>query len=163
MALASNKKVLICRFDRESLQGFVQTPGGLETDPIELMRPEGSIVRIPAGETKLVCFVRDFEAGESWRDHRSFVSRPKSAGLWVRFQFRDGDWLEGLLPNNLLHIESAGFSSIPPDPTYQNQRVFIPRPALSGVEVLGVIGSPLHRRAKKPAKPAGEGQLEMFD
>ena len=162
MALASNKKVLICRFDRESLQGFVQTPAGLEGDSIELLRPEGSVVRVPFSETKLVCFVRDFEIGETWRDHPTFATRPKTSGLWVRFRFRDGDQLEGLLPNNLLSIEAAGFSSIPPDPSFQNQRIFIPRQALAGVEVLGVIGSPLRR--KPPAKkPATQDQLKMFD
>ncbi len=161
MALASNKKVLLVRFDRESLPGFVQTPAGLEGDTIELLRPDGSLTRIPFSETKLVCFVRDFETGETWREQQAFAARPKTAGLWVRFRFRDGDWLEGLLPNNLLQFDAAGFSAIPPDPGYQNQRVFIPRAALTGVEVLGVIGSPLKRR---PAKPrAGEDQLKMFD
>jgi uncharacterized protein DUF6982 len=160
MALASNKKVLVSRFDRESLQGFVQTPAGLEGDAVELLRPEGSVVRVPFAETKLVCFVRDFEAGETWQEHRAFATRPKTAGLWVRFRLRDGDWLEGILPNNLLQIEAAGFNAVPADPSYQNQRIFVPRLALSGVEVLGVIGSSLRRRPAK--KPGDDGQLKMF-
>jgi hypothetical protein len=162
MALSSsNKKVLVARFERETLQGFVQTPGGLEGEAVELLRPEGSLVRVPFSETKVVCFVRDFESGETWREHRSFATRPKTAGLWVRFKFRDGDWLEGIVANNLLQIESAGFNSIPPDPSFQNQRIFVPRAALAGVEVLGVIGSPLRRRISK--KPGEDGQLKMFD
>jgi hypothetical protein len=161
MALASNKKVLLVRFDRASLQGFVQTPAGLEGEAIELLRPDGGLVRVPSSEIKLVCFVRDFEAGETWRENQAFATRPKTAGLWVRFRFRDGDRLEGLLPNNLLQFEASGFSAIPPDPSFQNQRVFIPRLALAGVEVLGVIGSPLRRRTGKPAPE--EGQLKMFD
>lgn len=161
MALASNKKVLIVRFERESLQGFVQMPAGLEGEAIELLRLDGSLVRVPLAETKIVCFVRDFDAGELWREHPAFATRPKTPGLWVRFRFRDGDWLEGLAPNNLLQIEPAGFSAIPPDPSFQNQRVFIPRPALTGVEVLGVIGSPLRRRGAKPARD--QDQLKMFD
>ncbi len=161
MALASNKKVLLVRFDRETLPGFVQTPAGLEGEAIELLRPDGNLLRVPFSETKLVCFVRDFDAGDTWHQHQAFAARPKTAGLWVRFRFRDGDWLEGLLPNNLLQFEASGFSSVPPDPSFQNQRVFIPRAALSGVEVLGVIGSPLRRRPGKPAPD--EGQLKMFD
>ena len=35
MALASNKKVLVARFDRETLHGFVQTPAGLEGDAVD--------------------------------------------------------------------------------------------------------------------------------
>jgi hypothetical protein len=114
MALASNKKVLVTRFERESLQGFVQTPAGLEGDAVELLRPEGSVVRVPYSETKLVCFVRDFDGGESWQDHRAFATRPKTAGLWVRFRFRDGDWLEGILPNNLLQFEAAASAQFRP-------------------------------------------------
>jgi hypothetical protein len=160
MALASNKKVLVARFERESLQGFVQTPAGLEGDAMELLRPEGSLVRVPFTETKLVCFVRDFDGGETWQNHRAFATRPKTAGLWVRFRFRDGDWLEGILPNNLLQIETAGFSAIPADPSHQNQRIFVPRLALASVEVLGVIGSSARRRPAK--KPEDDGQLKMF-
>jgi uncharacterized protein DUF6982 len=161
VASASNKKVLVARFDREALEGFVQMPGGLEGDAIELLRPEGSLVRIPYSETKIVCFVRDFDGQESWREHRSFATRPKSAGLWVRFGFRDADWIEGIVSNNLLSYEAAGFTATPPDPSFQNQRIFVPRLALASVEVLGVIGSSLRRRA--PAKKPQDGQLKMFD
>jgi len=159
LASSSNKKVLVVRFDRETLPGFLQTPGGLEGDSVELLRPDGSLVQIPFAETKLVCFVRDFDGGETWRQHRAFSNRPKTAGIWIRFAFRDGDWLEGIAPNDLLRVEASGFQAIPPDPTFQNQRVFVPRSALSSVQVLGVIGSPLRRR-REPA--AGQRQLEMF-
>lgn len=152
--------MLVVRFDRETLPGFVQTPGGLEGTSVELLRPEGSLILIPFAETKLVCFVRDFEAGETWREHRTFSNRPKTAGLWVRFAFRDGDWLEAITPNDLLRVEPRGFQAIPPDPTFQNQRVFVPRAALSSVQVLGVIGSPLRRRK---VAPEPQKQLEMFD
>jgi hypothetical protein len=57
-------------------------------------------------------------------------------------------------------VETAGYSVIPPDPTFQNQRVFVPKEALESVQVLGVIGSPLRRRAKESA--AKDNQLEMF-
>ncbi|HEY6343068.1 MAG TPA: hypothetical protein VIY49_16360 [Bryobacteraceae bacterium] len=157
---SSNKKVLVVRFDRETLAGFLQMPGGLEGDAVELLRPQGNLIRVPLAETKLVCFVRDFEGGETWRDHRAFSTRPKMAGIWVRFAFRDGDWLEGVAPNDLLRFDPGGFQAVPPDPTYHNQRVFVPRTAVSSVQVLGVIGSPLRRRVKEPAKA---GQLRMFE
>ncbi len=160
MASSTNKKVLIARFDREPLQGFVQTPEGLQAEAVELLTPEGTLVQVPLSETKAVCFVRDFENSESWRKHRAFATRPKTSGLWVRLKFRDGDTIEGLLPNNLMQVEAGGFSLLPPDPTFQNQRMFVPRLALEGVEVLGVIGSPLRKRAK-PAEQ--DDQLKMFD
>jgi len=158
----TNRKVLVARFDRETLSGFVQTPGGFTADSLELLTPAGALVQVPYSEAKAVCFVRDFEAGETWREHRSFASRPKSAGLWVRVQFRDGDSIEGMLANNLMLVEPAGFSIVPPDPTFQNQRIFVPRAAIEDLQVLGVIGSPLKRRVAKKLEK-GEGQLEMFD
>jgi hypothetical protein len=160
VALTTNKKVLLARFDRETVAGFIQVPGAFGADAIELLTPEGAILQIPYADAKVVCFVRDFEAGETWREHRSFSTRPKTGGLWVRLLFRDGDSMEGLLPNNLMQIEPLGFSIIPPDPTFQNQKIFVPRAALADVQVLGVIGSPLKRRPKKAEKD--EGQLEMF-
>jgi hypothetical protein len=161
VAGTANKKVLVARFDRETLRGFVQSPGGFEADRLELLTPEGALLKIPYFETKAVCFVRDFDAGETWREHRTFSTRPKTAGLWVRLRFRDGDSLEGMLGNDLMLVEPSGFSIIPPDPTFQNQRIFVPRAALTDVQVLGVIGSPLHRRTTKKIEKE-EGQLEMF-
>jgi hypothetical protein len=161
LAASSNKKVLVSRFDRETLAGFVQTPGGFGTDAVELLTPEGSLLRIPYSETKLVCFVKDFETGDTLREHRAFLTRPKSAGLWVRVQFRDNDSIEGMLANNLALIESNGFSLVPPDPTFQNQRIFVPKAAVSEINVLGVIGSPLRRRLLKRVEKE-PGQLDLF-
>jgi hypothetical protein len=160
VALTTNKKVLVARFDRETLAGFIQVPGAFGVEALELLTPEGALVQVPYPDTKLVCFVRDFDGGETWREHRAFSTRPKTGGLWVRLLFRDGDSLEGMIPNNLLQIDPQGFSIVPPDPTFQSQRIFVPRAALADVQVLGVIGSPLKRRPKKVEKD--EGQLEMF-
>jgi hypothetical protein len=161
VAVTTNKKVFVARFDRETLAGFVQTPGGFSSEAVELLTPGGNIIRIPYTEAKVVCFVRDFDNGDTWRQHRAFTSRPKSPGLWVRLRFRDGDSIEGMAANNLLTLDPSGFYVTPPDPTFQNQRIFVPRLALTEVQVLGVIGSPLRRRAAKdPGKP---GQIEMFE
>jgi hypothetical protein len=161
VAPSTNKKVIVTRFDREPIAGFVQTPGGFTDDSVEVLTPSGNLLKVPYSETKVVCFVREFEAGNSWQAHRHFATRPKTAGLWVRLRFNDHDSIEGLIPNNLLAVESSGFQIIPPDPTFQNQRIFVPRTALADVQVLGVIGSPLKRgRAAKP--PTEDGQMEMF-
>ena len=159
MALTTNKKVFVTRFERESVEGFVQTPGGFTDDTVEVLTPAGTLLRLPYSEVKAVCFVRDFDGGDTWREHRSFASRPKSAGLWVRLVFQDNDSTEGLLANNLMLLEPHGFFITPPDPTFQNQRIFVPRVALREVQVVGVIGS--RRKITKPPK-IDAGQLEMF-
>ena len=160
MAGSTTKKVLVTRFDRESLSGFVNPQSYLLANGLELMSPEGAVGLIPYTEIKLVCFVRDFQQGEPRRELRLFSTRPKMEGLWIRMRFRDGDTMDGMLSNNLLQLESYGFSVIPPDPGFQNQRIFIPKAALAGVQVLGIVGSPL--RKSKKTKPVSKEQMEMF-
>ncbi|MEO8050579.1 MAG: hypothetical protein ABI833_09210 [Acidobacteriota bacterium] len=159
MALTTNKKVFVTRFERESVAGFVQTPAGFAEDAVELLSPAGTLLRLPYSEVKAVCFVRDFDGGDTWREHRTFTSRPKAPGLWVRLVFLDSDSTEGLLANNLMLLEPTGFFITPPDPSFQNQRIFVPRAALGEVQVIGVVGIG-RKKVGKRVKP--EGQLEMF-
>lgn len=151
--------MLVSRFDRETLAGFVNPQTYLAPDGLEILSTTGTVAILPYAEVKLVCFVRDFQQGEPRKEMRMFTSRPKHEGLWIRARFRDGDVMEGVLINNLLQLETAGFTFVPPDPSYQYQRLFVPRAALSEINVLGVIGSPLRRKAKPPLKD----QLEMFE
>jgi len=121
---------------------------------------EGSVLKLPYSQVKTVCFVKDFDGTEASLDRKSFASRPKTAGLWVRMVFRDGDVLEGVIPNNLLQLESQGFTFSPPDLNINPQKVFVPRAALQEIEVLGVIGSSL--RPKK-SRVADKDQIALFD
>jgi len=157
---STNKKVLVSRFDREPLSGFVNPQNYLLQDGLELLSQEGAVTIVPYGDVKLVCFVRDFQQGEPRKELRLFTTRPKMEGLWIRMRFRDGDAMDGLLSNNLLQLEPYGFSVIPPDPGFQNQRVFIPRAAVTEVQVMGVIGSPLRSRKTKPAP---KEQIDLFE
>lgn len=161
MGGSTNKKVLVARFDRDTLSGFVSPQTYLREDGLELLTTVGTVLIVPYGEVKTVSFVRDFDQADPRREMRQFTTRPKMEGLWVRLVFRDGDAADGMLANNLLQLETHGFTIIPPDPGFQNQRVFVPRAALSEVQVLGVVGSPL-RKVRRP-KPAPTGQLGIFD
>jgi hypothetical protein len=161
-SVATNKKVIVTRFDRDPVPGFVQTPGGFSADSVELLTPSGTLVHVPYSEVKAVCFVRDFEDGDGWHANRAYAARPKTAGLWVRLTFRDGDTSEGVIPNNLMLLEPEGFQVIPPDPSFLGQRLFVPREALRELLVLGVIGSPLKRKRPAKAEPESTDQLGLF-
>lgn len=158
MTASTSKRVIAVRFDRESIAGFVDPNELIRPEGIELLSPAGALVLLPLTEVKALCFVRDFESFPGWRPGRLYNARPKTEGLWVRFQFRDGDQIDGILPTNLLVWEPQGFTIAPPDPTFQNQRIFLPKPAIAETQVLGVVGP---RRPRRPKTP--EGQLEMFD
>lgn len=160
MAGSTSKKVVVYRYDREALTGYVSPPGWLQPDGVELLSPSGAVSVISYAEIKLVSFVRDFEGSKLNQERRLFTSRPKTVGLWVRAQFQDNDFLEGIMANNLLGLESYGFTLIPPDPSTNNQRVFLPRTSLKAFAVMGVVGSPAHRRRVKADR---ERQIGLFE
>lgn len=159
MAGSTTKKAIIRRFDREPLSGYVNPASYLQVTGVELLSERGQVAIVPYDEIKTISFVREFDSGVE-AERRVFNTRPKMAGLWMSFQFRDGEILEGVMPNNLLTVEPQGFTVIPPDPFSNQQRVFIPRTAVRAAEVLGVVGSPLKRR--KPKVPPKE-QISLFD
>ncbi len=160
MSGSTTKKVLVRRFDRESLLGFVNPQSYQQSVGIELLRPDGAISLLSYEEVKTVSFVRDFDVAEEPAGSRIFNTRPKIGGLWVRLRFRDQEILEGVLLNDLLRLDAYGFTLIPPDPTFNQQRIFVPRAALEECQVLGVVGSPLNKR--KP-KAAPKEQIELFE
>jgi len=160
LAGSTSKKVRISRFEREPLLGFVNPLTYLRPTGVELLTPDGDYSVVPYDEVKAVQFVKDFEPPDPATERKVFNTRPKMDGLWVRVKFRDGEVMDGILANNLLAMESHGFSVVPPDPYSNNQRLFLPRAALVELQVLGVVGSPLRRR--KP-KPVPKEQIGLFD
>lgn len=159
MAASTTKKVLVRRFDRPVLRGYIHPVSFLQPDGIELLSENGNVTLAPYSEIKYISFVREFDAPPE-EERRTFLTRPKMAGLWLSLRFRDGETWEGVMPNNLLQVEPLGFSIIPPDSFGNQQRIFAPRSALVEVQVLGVIGSPLTRR--KPKAVAKE-QIGLFE
>ena len=160
MASSTTKKVLIRRFEREPLVGFVNPQVYLRGEGIEFLTTGGSVSLVPYEEIKTVCFVKDFDAAEQEPARKIFNTRPKTDGLWVRMTFRDDEVMEGILANNLLQIDAHGFTVVPPDPYSNNQRIFLPKAALKELQVLGVVGSPLKRRK---TKAEAKDQIGLFD
>jgi hypothetical protein len=156
---STTKKVVVRRFDREPLSGYVNPLTFQQPDGVELLSVAGAVTTVSYGEIRSVSFVRDFEAAPE-PERRTFNTRPKMEGLWVSLHLRDGEILEGVLANHLLQLDPYGFTVIPPDPYSNNQRIFVPKAALTEVKVLGVVGSPL---AKRKAKPEVKAQIGLFD
>jgi hypothetical protein len=161
MALGSNKKAIVHRFDREPLAGFVSSGALISGNDLQFLSPDGVLQAVPASQVKAISVTRDWSETRAWTK-TSYGVRPRHQGLWVRMQFRDGEVLEATMPNNLLGLESECFSIMPPDPPPGMQRLYIPRVALTEFEVLGVVGSPLKKPMGKNKAPS-EGQLRMFE
>jgi hypothetical protein len=160
VAGSTNKKIVIRRFDRDPVPGFVNPQTYLQAAGIEVLTVSGSVLLVPYDEVKALYFVRDFDSGEPWAsEHLLFLNRPKTSGVWVRMTFRDGEVMDGLMPNNLLNLEAYGFTLVPPYAGAGQQRIFVPRTALTGLQVVGVVGGP----AKAKPKPKPKQQIELFE
>jgi hypothetical protein len=150
LASSTSKKAQIWRFERDVLSGFVNPLTFLSETGVELLSLAGTVSIVPYSEIKSVHFVKEFDTSGKAPAFRAFLTRPKMDGLWVRMRFKDGESLEGVLTNDLLQIEPHGFTVTPPDYSYNNQRLFVPRVALAEIQVLGVVGSPLTHPKRKP-------------
>ena len=145
----THKKVIVRKMDRDSVNGYVGA-AFISDGKLELMNTAGNVVAIDLREVKGVYFVREFGDSESLT-RKTFTSRPRVEGLWVRLRFRDNEIIEGMMPNDLLQEGSDGFSIIPPDTRSNTQRIFVPRSALAEMTVIGVIGDKKSgRRGRRP-------------
>ncbi len=174
---SSHKKVIVRRFTGDLLCGYLAASHFLEASvgdkhamnddswALHLLDLSGRVIPVRLGEIKMVCYVRDFNLSDV-KDperlvRRSFLARPRGEGLWVRVTFRSGDLLEGLAPTDLALADDLmtdrGLQLIPPDTRANTQRIYIPRSALSELQVLAVVTS----RTRQPPAPKTNVQAEI--
>ena len=153
---STHKKVIVRKLDRDSINGFVGAHFVSE-GKLELLNTAGNVVAIDLREIKGVYFVREFGDSETLA-RKTFTSRPRSEGLWVRLKFKDNDMMEGIMPNDLAQTAPEGFLITPPDLRSNTQRIFVPRSALTSLMVLAVIGG-THRGRKTPSGDTRQVQL----
>lgn len=167
---SSRKKVIVRRFSGDALPGYLPHANFVRQDAVELLDLSGRIIPLPLNDIKLVSFVRDFNLSDPVNPERltrrAFLARPRSEGLWVRMTFRSGDLLEGLAPTDRSLLDSlvddAGLFVSPPDTRSNTQRIYVPRVALSDLQLLAVITTP-SRRQPLPGKSTKENlQDELF-
>jgi hypothetical protein len=151
---STHKKVIVRKIDRDSISGYVAPANFVHEGKLELLNTAGNVIGIDLREIKGVYFVREFGDSESLT-RKTFTSRPRTEGLWVRLKFKDNEIIEGLMPNDLAQQTSDGFLVNPPDLRSNTQRIFVPRTALDSLTVLAVIGG-THRQRRRP-----EDQLQV--
>lgn len=142
---STHKKVVVRKIDRDTVNGHVAPSHFVHEGKLELLNTAGNVVAIDLKDIKVVYFVREFGDSESLT-RKTFTSRPRTEGLWVRLKFKDGELLEGMMPNDLSLTTAEGFLINPPDLRSNTQRIFVPRGALESLTVLAVIGAGGRRR-----------------
>jgi hypothetical protein len=159
---STHKKVVIGLLDHTSAKGYLNPAGLGQGEIVDLLTLDGEHQTIQLKDVKCVYFVREFKDPFE-PERKTFLSRPKLDGLWVRLRFRDEDVIEGIVPNNLLELLDTGVQLTPPDLHGNAVRMFIPRTALGEMKVLGVVGvarrSP---RATRGIRAVIEAQSKLF-
>jgi hypothetical protein len=128
------------------------------------MSTDGRVNPIAFNEIQLISYVRDFNLDDpvdpERLGRRSFVSRPRAEGLWVRLGFQDDSSLEGLMPFDLgflaTVLDDQGIFLTPPEGRSNVLRVFVPRSALKSLEVLGWVSAPSKRSMNEIATSASK-------
>jgi hypothetical protein len=159
---STHKKVVVLLLDRASLKGYLNPATLGRTESIEILTQAGERRSVGLADIKSVYFVREFS--DSFEPERkTFLSRPKLDGLWVRLRFRDEEIMEGIVGNNLLDLLDAGVQITPPDLHGNTLRMFVPRTALIEMKVLGVVGvarrAPRSHRDTAPRTAAIQSKL----
>ncbi len=166
----ARKKVIVRRFSGDALPGYLAPGGFLRNQYVDLLDLSGRIIPLFLKDIKMISYVRDFNLADTVNPERltrrAFLARPRSEGLWVRISFRSGDLLEGLAATDLSLIdalvEDAGLFVTPPDTRSNTQRIYVPRSALTELQLVAVITTP-SRRQPLPAQPSKQSlQDELF-
>jgi hypothetical protein len=162
----AQKKVIIRRFNAATVSGYLSANAFVESGMVALMNTAGRAMLFPIIEIKHIAYVRDFNPDNLKEPEkigrRRFPARPRTEGLWLRMSFRDGDILEGLSSLDITFLDSIvidqGIMCTVPDARSNTQRLFIPRAALTGLDLLGVITT----RSKRKSADVREPQPGLF-
>jgi hypothetical protein len=154
------KKVVVVLADGTKYSGYLNPSRLGTTEAFDLLSQDGEHSEIALQDVRSIYFVREFTA-KFEPERKTFLSRPKLEGLWVRLRFHDNDTLEGVVPNDLLALLDSGVQITPPDLHGDTLRMFIPRTALAEMKVLGVVG--IARRKVAAAGAAAGAQPTLFN
>jgi hypothetical protein len=153
---STHKKVVVRKLDRDSLNGYVSPADFIREGKLEVLNTSGNVVAIDLKDIKGIYFVRDFGESDSVA-RKTFTTRPRTEGLWVRLKFKDNEIIEGMMPNDLSQTLPEGFLLNPPDLRSNTQRIFVPRTSVESLTVLAVIGTTRRHKAAMDAR-----QVPMF-
>lgn len=179
---SAHKKVIVRRLLGDTLPGYLPLSGFVRSRApekdrvIDLLDLSGRVLQIALSEIKHICYVRDFNLNDTISPERltrrTFLARPRTEGLWLRLTFRgqttptaEPEQFEGLAPLDITLVDDilndVGLFLIPPDVRSNTQRIYIPRSAISELQLLAVITTP-SRKKPVPGSAVPSLQEDLF-
>jgi hypothetical protein len=167
----SRKKVIVRRFTGDTVPGYLPLSSIVRgRTTVDLLDLAGRVVPLALADIKTVSYVREFNLGDAVNPERlfrrTFLARPRNEGLWVRVTFRTGEALEGLAATDLSLFDSiqndAGLHLVPPDTRTNTQHIFVPRAAITELQLLAVITARKPLASPKQKAPQAAVQDELF-
>jgi hypothetical protein len=150
-ANSSTAEKVVIQCGNMTIKGFLESPnsntieellGNAPPSSVEsfrIRRLESDVVEeISTKNIKAVFFVKCFD-GDSDHKELNFHSRaPIVPGIWMRFEFRDGEIMEGIVSNSMRYLVDPGFFVLPTDPGSNNKLVYVVKSWLVDHRVLGL-------------------------
>jgi hypothetical protein len=145
-----SEKVVV-QFGSRTIKGYLESPVWNTIEELLNSAPQAApevfrIRRIDSDEVeeisikdvKAVFYVNSFD-GNPVRNHLNFHTRaPIVHGIWMRFQFLDGEIMEGIVFNSIRYLVDPGFFVLPTDPGSNNKLVYVVKSWLVDHRVLGL-------------------------
>jgi hypothetical protein len=157
---AAQKKVVVRLSGGGLAWGYLPQSGFVRDGQVELIEVDARAKLLELSEIETIAYVKDFNLDDKVEPEqigrRTFPARPRGEGLWVRVELRELAPLEGLVSFGMGFVDQLltdrGVFLTPPDGRGNTVRLFVPRTALRGIEVLGWVTSPTKKLAEKTAK-----------
>jgi hypothetical protein len=148
--VANSEKVVI-QFGTKTIKGYLESANWNTIEELLNNAPQSSpeffrirrldtnaIEEVSIKDVKAVFYVNSFD-GNPVRNHLNFHTRaPIVHGIWMRFQFLDGEVMEGIVYNSIRYLVDPGFFVLPTDPGSNNKLVYVVKSWLVDHRVLGL-------------------------
>jgi hypothetical protein len=150
-ASATKSEKVVIQFGTGTLKGYLDSPDWNTIEELVSNAPHSSpesfrvrhldsdvVEEISIKDVKAVFYVNSFE-GDADHNHLNFHTRaPIVHGIWMRFQFLDGEVMEGIVYNSIRYLVDPGFFLLPTDPGSNNKLVYVVKSWLVDHRVLGM-------------------------
>jgi hypothetical protein len=148
---APNSEKVVLQFGTRMIKGYLESPAWNISEALlsnapqsfpeafRIRRLESDVVEdISIKDIKAVFYVNSFD-GDLDHNHLNFHTRaPIVEGIWMRFQFLDGEIMEGIVYNSKSYLVDPGFFVLPTDPGSNNKLVYVVKNWLVDHHVLGL-------------------------